>query len=194
MSLIGVVLAGGRSARMGRDKALLDWQGRTWLDHAICQLKTIGANRIYISGSYDGYACIPDCVGLQGPMGGILSCLSYILPKTINDTRSDYHQSQSILFLPVDMPTLSHRDLQTLISGHHNCDGVCFNQGPLPVCLFVTHNLIDTVHNYLTQPESQEGISVRQFLSSLKIKHHECLANYDNFNYPSEIPIIRIDQ
>src|SRR5213082_1226566 len=33
----GFVMAGGKSRRMGRDKALLDWHGKTLLDHMIEQ-------------------------------------------------------------------------------------------------------------------------------------------------------------
>ncbi|NUM89577.1 MAG: NTP transferase domain-containing protein, partial [Bdellovibrionales bacterium] len=34
MSWTGVILAGGRSSRMGRDKALLPWKGGTFLSRA----------------------------------------------------------------------------------------------------------------------------------------------------------------
>ena len=35
----GVVLAGGRSSRMGRPKALLEWGGRTAVEHAVAVVR-----------------------------------------------------------------------------------------------------------------------------------------------------------
>ena len=35
MSAGGIVLVGGRSSRMGTSKALLDWHGRTAVEHAV---------------------------------------------------------------------------------------------------------------------------------------------------------------
>ena len=46
MSINGIVLAGGLSSRMGRDKALLPWQGRTLLEHMRGVLKQAGAGRV----------------------------------------------------------------------------------------------------------------------------------------------------
>ena len=38
---VGYVVAGGRSVRMGRDKALLPWENGTLLDHAIARLRAV---------------------------------------------------------------------------------------------------------------------------------------------------------
>lgn len=43
----GIVLAGGLSRRMGRDKALLPWQGRTLLEHMRGLLLQAGAKRAW---------------------------------------------------------------------------------------------------------------------------------------------------
>lgn len=44
----GIVLAAGASERMGGDKALLDWQGRTFLEHVAGALRAAGADPIRI--------------------------------------------------------------------------------------------------------------------------------------------------
>jgi molybdopterin-guanine dinucleotide biosynthesis protein A len=49
MSFDGVVLAGGHSRRMGRDKALLPWQGQTLLERQIRVMQQAGAMEVFIS-------------------------------------------------------------------------------------------------------------------------------------------------
>ena len=48
--LAGVVLAGGKSSRMGEDKAQLVWQGETLLDRARQCLRTAGWDDVLVSG------------------------------------------------------------------------------------------------------------------------------------------------
>ncbi|UUS13945.1 NTP transferase domain-containing protein [Stenotrophomonas sp. CD2] len=63
----GIVLAGGLSSRMGRDKALLPWKGRTLLEHMRGLLLQAGAGRVWVSGDYPAFGGIPDQVARCGP-------------------------------------------------------------------------------------------------------------------------------
>ena len=76
-----IVLAGGESARMGRDKALLPVGGITLLEHILIQMEGYFA-ATYISVGHPGsYAFlerekIPDPEPGQGPMMGLFAALS----------------------------------------------------------------------------------------------------------------------
>lgn len=50
MHCLGVVLAGGRSSRMGSDKALLNWQGRPLIEHMRALRLSAGAGQVLFSG------------------------------------------------------------------------------------------------------------------------------------------------
>ncbi len=54
--MTGFVVAGGLSRRMGRDKALLPWQGATLLDHAIARLRESCGSVRLLSGPEPRYA------------------------------------------------------------------------------------------------------------------------------------------
>ncbi len=47
-SIAGIVLAAGESSRMGADKALLMYRGRTFLDHIISSLREAGIGRVVV--------------------------------------------------------------------------------------------------------------------------------------------------
>lgn len=98
--LYSVVLAGGRSSRMGRDKALLEAAGKTLLERALDLLQRSGADRILISGKVEGYDCIPDLMPFNGPPGGLYS--------TLHQIREEFGLDGSpLLLIPVDMPRLN---------------------------------------------------------------------------------------
>jgi molybdopterin-guanine dinucleotide biosynthesis protein A len=75
----GFVLAGGKSTRMGQDKATLTLNGRTLLEHALAVLRTI-CRDVAVLGSYERYGTLapvyedihPGC----GPLGGIHAALT----------------------------------------------------------------------------------------------------------------------
>jgi molybdenum cofactor guanylyltransferase len=101
MQRIGVVLAGGLSSRMGRDKALLSWQGQPLLEHQIAVLQAAGVDTVRVSGNRPDYQGIADPVAHAGPLGGIAGVAAAC-------------SDGELLIVPVDMPRLQAPLLQRL--------------------------------------------------------------------------------
>ena len=79
MQLTGIILAGGKSKRMGTDKAFIKLNGKTLLKHSIELIKPFCNSLLISSNNPDhekfGYKIIPDKFPNCGPIGGIYSCL-----------------------------------------------------------------------------------------------------------------------
>ena len=86
-----VLLRGGRSRRMGMDKALLSWEGKTFLQTIADQMdifeekylsvaaepdKAAGPEVTHLDGLLQGWKVLPDRIPDCGPMGGIWTALS----------------------------------------------------------------------------------------------------------------------
>ncbi|TVQ84548.1 MAG: molybdenum cofactor guanylyltransferase [Micavibrio sp.] len=128
--IAGIVLAGGKSSRMGENKALLRYGDATLLDHMITQLQKTGISEIFVSGEYDGYRCIPDAPDTEkfaGPAVAIRNILQQ-LQQAEAETAFDF---DGAVFVPVDMPLLSPEALDYLLQYE---DGAYFAGQPLPAC------------------------------------------------------------
>ncbi len=112
-------MAGGKSSRMGQNKAQLDYNGKPLLDHMIRVLEQYGLNDtdIYVSGDFENYRCIKDITPHEGPAKAIYNIL----------LRLDGYDG--ILFIPVDMPKLQPEILQLLTRQEK---GAYFKGSPLP--------------------------------------------------------------
>jgi len=92
----GYVLAGGKSVRMGRDKALLELAGQPLVRHAVKKLRRVCMDVRVLSGNPDLAAFVPIVPDLHpgcGPLGGMEAALAHSI--------FDWN-----LFMPVDMPFL----------------------------------------------------------------------------------------
>src|SRR5262245_10528748 len=96
MPLTGFVLAGGKSTRMGTDKAQLDWHGRTLLTHMTDLLRGVTEDVLVV-----GRAPLPDRLPERGPLSGIATALE--------TTSTDAN-----LILAVDLPHLTQDFLKYL--------------------------------------------------------------------------------
>lgn len=122
MRCIGVVLAGGLSSRMGRDKALLRWQGRPLIEHQIAVLQAAGVHEVKVAGDRPDYLGVTDPVPQMGPVGGIAG-----VAAVCDDCE--------LLIVPVDMPLLSPSLLQRLRDVEPGAGSVRFTGYVLPMRL-----------------------------------------------------------
>ncbi len=79
--LTGIILAGGKSSRMGKDKGLCEFNGKALVTYAIetlrplCSHLIISANHFPEKYEQYGIPVIADEIKDIGPMGGIYTCL-----------------------------------------------------------------------------------------------------------------------
>ncbi|MEO8066510.1 MAG: molybdenum cofactor guanylyltransferase [Flavobacteriales bacterium] len=101
----GVVLAGGKSSRMGFDKALIEMEGRTMLQRAVDLLRP-HVREILVIGDPLKYTpehalAVPDDTPGMGPLGGLVTAMK----------RARYVR---LLVLACDLPNINDRLLVLL--------------------------------------------------------------------------------
>lgn len=107
-----VILAGGESRRMGRDKAWIEWQGKPLIQRAVDLVRDLGVHQVLLSGraesDYGPLRCpvLHDLEPRVGPLSGIERGLQACA-------------SPLLLVLAVDLPDLSLTLLRKLV---HCCD------------------------------------------------------------------------
>lgn len=108
MKIRGLVLAGGRSRRFGRDKALESFNGETFLEIAVASLRRAGLKPVVVTRLDVDYSFL-DCPVLRdklpdkGPLGGIYTAMT-AFPRT------------DFLVLTCDMPSVTEDMLSLLLS------------------------------------------------------------------------------
>jgi len=104
--MAGYVLVGGRSSRMGTDKALLRFRGAALAAHVANTVAGAAGSATLIGDpqkyGHLGYPVLPDRSPGTGPLGGIESALSY--------TSADWN-----LVVACDMPAISAPFLRSLL-------------------------------------------------------------------------------
>jgi molybdopterin-guanine dinucleotide biosynthesis protein A len=117
--ILGLILAGGRSSRMGEDQAMLCIGNETLLERTARILREAGATRVAVSGTReDGIADLwPD----TGPIGGIASAMREL-------------PDGEWLVVPVDMPRLGPAVLAPLLADRRAA-ATHWQRHPLPMRL-----------------------------------------------------------
>jgi molybdenum cofactor guanylyltransferase len=108
LHLNGLVLAGGKSSRMGTAKERILWHGKEQ-QYAMADLLDRFCDEVFISCRPDqlerihaGYSGLPDAFAGMGPVGGILSALHF-------------RRDAAWLVVACDLPLLDEKALEFLI-------------------------------------------------------------------------------
>ncbi len=191
-NLIGLVLCGGQSERMGSDKGLLTALGETpWIVRQVarlmeCNISVFVSLRTQQFESYgpfvDYVRFIPDTVRVKGPLAGLLSA----------------HQKKKnadILVLACDMISVNTIVLDQLIATYNSSSEVEVflfeNKGQMePLCAIYTAKalqkiLLMYVQNRLTT------FSIKKILIDLDCKRISTANayNFQNYNSPTDLHI-----
>lgn len=159
---VGVVLAGGKSTRMGQDKALLSFQGETLLHHQVQLLRPI-CDQVVVSGEYADFACVPDSMQGYGPITGI-----YSVAKQFPNC--------SLLVVPVDMPLLTEAHLNLLLTSEQSG---FIEMHPLPAYFANHQRLISTIEMMLNSVNHDYSIrTLHTLLASSSFQ----LIDFDGLN------------
>jgi molybdenum cofactor guanylyltransferase len=118
------LLAGGRSRRMGTDKAFVPWQGLPLWEHQMEKLTALGANELLLScrkeqvfPAFANIIRVEDKWPDAGPLGGVGSCLSACTAPLL-------------VVLGIDLPLMPREFLQHLIhESTPECGAVVVSSG-----------------------------------------------------------------
>ncbi|MEQ1860001.1 MAG: molybdenum cofactor guanylyltransferase [Chthoniobacteraceae bacterium] len=103
-----VLMAGGRSERMGADKAALVLDGKPLWKRQLAKLRATGAEEVFISGHKDGpfsgagVPIVEDLTPGAGPLAGLQAALTHA-------------RNQWLLVLAVDLPDVPADFLSSLV-------------------------------------------------------------------------------
>lgn len=154
MDVTAIILAGGKSSRMGEDKGLMSFDGKAMIEFIINSVKPIVTNIIIITNNKKykqfGHPVFEDEIKDKGPLSGILTGL---------------HKSNTSknLILSCDTPFINEDLLKLILSHSENYEVV------IPEKNNITHQLIGFYNKSCTKT-IKESILENQLKIKLAIQ------------------------
>lgn len=162
--IAGIILAGGASKRMGKNKALLPWQGNNLLDHLInvmrpyCKPIVVSAAfQNEISSVHNDIVVIHDSSAFPGPLFGIQAALKEI------------PQDMPVFITGCDYPFIRGEIIQFLLAKLAEHDAVIFQamQQPQPLPGLYHSRVRSTVDRIITSSAKK---SLQALLDDLSVR------------------------
>jgi molybdopterin-guanine dinucleotide biosynthesis protein A len=173
-NITGIILAGGKSSRMGTDKGLLEINNKTFVECVIDAVKPLVDTIIIVSDSlnYDqfGYQRVVDEIKDSGPLAGLCAGLKH--------SKTDQN-----LVLSCDVPLISTEILEQLLNPEFKNYEIVQIQSKaktMPLIACYKKTCLTTCHNLLMQGERRLRIAVSQMNSKSVLiddKHSNVVTN-----------------
>jgi len=154
-NITGIVLAGGKSSRMGTDKGLLNFNSKPFIQYSIDALKPLVSEIIIVSDdkNYDsfGFKRVLDAIKDAGPVSGIYSGL--------NVSKTKYN-----LILSCDIPFITPEVLMKLINNIDDDTEIVqaeSNGKSMPLVAIYHKQVKERFYNYLRDGERRLRVVVK---------------------------------
>jgi molybdopterin-guanine dinucleotide biosynthesis protein A len=186
VTFAALLLAGGESRRMGRDKATLEYGGRPLWERQLHTLRALGPEKIFVS-ARSAPSWLPNDVELllddlpsRGPLSGVA--------KALNEIGTTH-----LLVLAVDMPFMTASELSKLLElATKGCGVVAIIDERLePLAAVYPAEAADDFGAALTGPDFSLQLVVRKLAAAGKVRLRPVAETnaylYQSWNQPGDV-------
>lgn len=179
VNICGGIIAGGKSSRMGTDKGLQTFKGKSLILYPIETLKPFCSEFLISSNNIVyhqfKFPLVKDVVSDCGPIGGLLS----LLKKT---------SKEYLFLLACDMPYVTSETIKSLLEGIDSAECIVPKIGDKiePLCAIYSKSLISKIEKQITTGDYSMHTLIMN--SARKFVHFEEESNeFKSINAPEDI-------
>lgn len=183
--ITGIILAGGKSSRMGTDKGFLMLNNKAFAQYSIDALKPLVSEILIVSDlpDYDkfGLKRVNDITKNAGPVAGICSGLEA--------SKTEYN-----IILSCDIPLITNEILQKLISNIDDKTQIiqAESQGKsMPLIAVYRKNILSTFKSLLNNNERRLRVAIKSCISKNIILEKEQEFSTMNVNTRTELKQVK---
>lgn len=171
-----VIFAGGKSSRMGKDKAFLPFMQTTLIEYQYQRLCKI-FNKVYISTKEDKFSFDAPFIYDEGDIFSPAVALDAVLKEV---------DSQEIFAISVDMPFIKQEDIHTLYmqKNNHDIAAAKTKGGVQPLCAIYSKKVVPKLAAMLKNDIHKLNFLIKQCDS--KLVYFEDEESFLNLNHPHE--------